>query len=755
MFSVFAGGKRRHFTRLGAIIAVLAIASTVSFFALNARGSALSLTVDSAGAAAADAVPLTGSTFAAAQAAITAKAPSGHMTFPFSFQGAHAFNVSSAQIDYDAADHAIAFTGDATLPAFNGGEIPGANQSFSFLITAQWPDASSTTPKLAFVLKSSSVPLSSLNSLWGSAYGGISFSDVRLAIANGSTTPDPAHLPSIADSFFGDDKEPLDVTAGVAFHGALDVSGRIADAFGYAGWGGPIALDGTLSSSNDMFFGSADDAGLGALDLKVQLGKASSAPAWLTDRSTTFEFSLDSSHVAKLEAHDDVHVGIDGTTNEFQGDVSIASSGAIHGHLGNIGALDAPYGLSNVSLANVAIDVDYDTTSHELAGKLKFDATVNTHTFTVDAGIKVAGSSVSADLSIEGAVTVQDVATFASKVAGATPVTIPAADTFSLDSIKFSLDRSPDEIIVSLGASATVRSLTANAVFTLRKKVGESAKPLLGLKLSDPNCDPGLICLSDVLPAGSLGDLAKSLKVPALDLVVTPTSFTSLPKDELTGPEQDFFASVYDTIPDTITFGGGLSLHTKFPVSALPQSVTDTFGWTPTDFIELNGSLGGSSDLGGVDDSSVNLTGMSLHATFPASSGASFLPSWVSFTSPTVLGFAYAGGNVQATFSTGAHIALGSGFDVTIDAGFTKTSAGSSIDFAATIASWDHPFGVQWLNVTNAALKVKAEFGTSTKVSASLGGDITVGGQPFSLLVSLNTGDATKATVKASYNGST
>src|SRR3954454_20218788 len=108
MFSVFAGGKRRHFMRLGAIIAVLAIASTVSFFALNARGSALSLTVDSAGGAAADAVQLSGNTYAAAQTAIIAKAGGGHITFPFSFQGAHAFNVSNAQIDYDATDHAIA-----------------------------------------------------------------------------------------------------------------------------------------------------------------------------------------------------------------------------------------------------------------------------------------------------------------------------------------------------------------------------------------------------------------------------------------------------------------------------------------------------------------------------------------------------------------------------------------------------------------------------------------------------------------------
>src|SRR5262249_32598623 len=153
----------------------------------------------------------------------------------------------------------------------------------------------------------------------------------------------------------------LDVKSGVSVRGTVDTSGRLADALGYAGWSGSIDLEGSLGASPELLFGEAPATALTSLDLKATLGKSSTAPAWLTDRSTTFELSLDGSHTAKLEAHDDVTVSVDGKTNEFKGDAAIASTGAISASLGYVGTLDLPFGLSNLSsqVSDVNLGLDY------------------------------------------------------------------------------------------------------------------------------------------------------------------------------------------------------------------------------------------------------------------------------------------------------------------------------------------------------------------------------------------------------------
>jgi hypothetical protein len=749
--------RGRKASRVALVFAVLAAAAIASVFAVTARGTSLSINIDGTAAGAADAVQFNGLTYADAQSAVAAKDSNGTLTFPFSFQGLHALHVSNAAIDTDDADTTIAFTGEVTLPAFNGGETPGADTTFPFLITAQWPDATSTSPSLSLVVKSANVPLTSLNSLWGSgAYGGVSFSNVLLALSNRDTTLDPGHLPSTATTFF-DSEGALDVKSGVSLRGTVDTSGRLADALGYAGWSGSIDLEGSLGGSPEVLFGDAGESDLASLDLKATLGKSATAPAWLTDRATTFEFSLDGSHTAKLGAHDDVTVSVDGKTNEFKGDVSIASTGAIEASLANVGTLDLPFGLANLStqVSDVNLGLGYDAGT--LTGTLGFGVTLPGHTspVTVDAALKVTGNSAAADLSIDGSLDVQDLATFAAETLNATLVTIPAANQFTLDHIAFSFEHGVGRDIFSVGATATIHGLLANAVFTLRKE-GAEVKPLLGLKLSDPNCGNGLICLANIFPSGQVGDLVSSLRVPAVTLIATPTSFTSLDRADLTTPELNFFSNVYDTVPDTVEFSGGLDLRTKFDVADLPASVRQAFGWS-TGSVELAGSLGGSADLSSVDDSTANFAGLSLTATLPAATGGTVLPSWVSFTEPTKLGFSYAAGKVKATFSTGAHVDLGGGFDTTVEASFATSAAGSKVGFSAAIKDWQHPFNIQWLDITTAELAVDAEFGggASPKVTAGLSSDISVGGKPFSLLAKLDVGDATKATITASFNGST
>src|SRR4051794_1994543 len=151
--------KGRRTVSAFAAMLVLAAVAGLSLFAVAASGSPpppLTVKVDGAGAAAADAVA-TNQTYSAFKSAVAAKVAGGTLTLPFSFQGAHLLTVTSAQVDYDDADHAAAFTGTVTLPGFQGGETPGANGTFGFLITAVWPDDSSTTPNLALVTKTDSI----------------------------------------------------------------------------------------------------------------------------------------------------------------------------------------------------------------------------------------------------------------------------------------------------------------------------------------------------------------------------------------------------------------------------------------------------------------------------------------------------------------------------------------------------------------------------------------------------------------------
>ncbi len=100
----------------------------------------------------------------------------------------------------------------------------------------------------------------------------------------------------------------------------------------------------------------------------------------------------------------------------------------------------------------------------------------------MDAGLKVSGGSVSADLTIEGDLSVQDVATLGAGLLDTAAVTIPAADAFTLKKISFEVAHGADENIFSVGGTATIRSLQADAVFTLRKKTGRSSEAAAGAR---------------------------------------------------------------------------------------------------------------------------------------------------------------------------------------------------------------------------------------------------------------------------------
>src|SRR5262249_46280865 len=147
---------------------------------------------------------------------------------------------------------------------------------------------------------------------------------------------------------------PTHLTGGVNLAGDLTLSGRLADAFGYAGYSGDVHVEGSLAGSAAALFGHATDDQIGDLDLKATLGKSPSAPAWISDRTPTYELALTGGRPS-LSVDEDVTLAIGGTTNHFTGHVAIAPDGTVAADLGLVGDLDAPFGLDAAHLSDVKL----------------------------------------------------------------------------------------------------------------------------------------------------------------------------------------------------------------------------------------------------------------------------------------------------------------------------------------------------------------------------------------------------------------
>ena len=292
------------------------------------------------------------------------------ITLPAAVSGLELIDVSNVRLDSNDAGHSLSLSGSANLPALHGG-----NQSVDLLVTAVWPDDTSTEPKLAIAAKTDDLALSEVNPLWDDTYGDVRFATARLAVSSADQQIDPATLPAAAREFYA---EPVELTGGVSFAGRLQLDGRLADAFGYAGYSGEVDLEGSLAASPAALFGHASDTQLGALRLKATLGKSPTAPAWITDRTSTYEFTI-ANRRPGLSIDEALTVALDGTTNHFHGHVAIAPTGAIEGEVGIDGALDAPFGLpANLSDVKLRLSRDQGTIEGALASASMWTAARST-----------------------------------------------------------------------------------------------------------------------------------------------------------------------------------------------------------------------------------------------------------------------------------------------------------------------------------------------------------------------------------------
>ena len=620
------------------------------------------------------------------------------ITLPVSVPGLELIDVNDVRLGSNDAGRSLSLKGSANLPAIN--------QDVDLLVTAIWPDADSTEPVLAIAAKTDDLALSEVNPSWDRSYGDVRFATARMAVSTATQDIDPDALPESAREFYS---EPVTLTGGVNFAGDLEVSGRLADAFGYAGHSGNVELEGSLSASAAALFGRATDEQLGNLDLRATLHKSPNAPEWIADRTSTYEFSTDG-----IRVEEDVTVAVDGTTNRFRGSVAIAPSGDIAGEVGLVGALDAPFGLDQVELSDVTLRVTRG------GGALAFDVNVDGSPIHVNAALV---GTTRAEFSIDGALTVPRLAALGGQLLGTPVTTVPGADDMSLDRVSFSFSRD----VFSVGASATINKLQADAVMTLRR-----GTPLLALRVNDVRVD-------SLLPGS--GDTLGNLQLPSLNL--TATTLTEL--TDPTPQEREFFGD------EPVQFSRGLNLQARLPVDAL--GLRDMFGAGAE--ATLSGTLGADVTLSRVNGSSASLHELALDATLPAlNSGV--LPTWVRSSGPTTLKFRYQKGAVATSFATASDVTVGgSTFPTTIEGRLARAGQRTSIGFRGTITNWREPFGATWINsLDRATVEFDTTFGGGqpATVDASVTASTLLGGKRFELEFALSRETRPTATLTARFN---
>jgi hypothetical protein len=488
-------------TRPPLLALLLAVIAALMLAAPALAAPTKDLTVDpGATQAASGFTDLHGMTYAQAKARLDQLS---QITLPARIPGLERLAASGVTVDSNDSGHALSLSGSATVLGHHA----------DLLVTAVWPDDASTAPVLAVAAKTSDVSLSQLNPRWDDTYGDVRLSTVRLAVASADEDIDPGALPAAARDFYS---APTHLTGGVNLAGDLTLSGRLADAFGYAGYSGDVHVEGSLAASAAALFGHATDAQLGDLDVKATLGKSPSAPAWIADRTSTYELALTGGHPS-LSVDEDVTLAIDGTTNHFTGHVAIAADGTVAGDLDLVGPLDAPFGLDAAHLSNVRLHLGLD------GGALEFTA----GGLHVTASLDRDHANFTADGSPEPKLS-QIVSLFGDLHPVGSAVSPELAD-LSLDSVGVSVRFGGQPKTLALTAATTFQGVRSDLLVSFRSGRGFT----LGLKAQGP------VDLSRLVPS------APAVNVHLSSAAMVLSSQDGVSVDKLTDDEFTFYKSLY------------------------------------------------------------------------------------------------------------------------------------------------------------------------------------------------------------------
>jgi hypothetical protein len=726
------------------ILVVGALAAVALLVTTHARASSVVSIGSSTG------FSFSGASYGTAKSTIGGAISAGNaLGIPLSIPDLQQIDASNVSYQSDDAHFSMSVQGDVT--------IKGVGTQLQ--LSAVWDSASSTTPHVALAVKPTASDLQSINSLWASAPVNPTLTDAMLLLSPSGFAFDPAKLPSAAQAFYPK-LDTLTMGSGVTLLANVNLATdpNLANALHYLGEGTNATVEGTLAGSAGVLFGGTS-AQLAGLDMKITISGGASLPSWITARTSSVEFKLTGgggSYTPSVAFADDITTNLNGAVNEFTGGATYNPNdfgGVTVGFTYGLAAgttLQPPFNLGALTLASPKLALSMSTgIPRTFSGSLETDATVNATTVHLKAAITVAGGgTVTATLSATGSVTPTDAVSMANTLLGTSLPTASLGTDITLNEITFSFTKDGVNKSFELDAKATVRSLSADVLISLRKEGTAAPTLVVGLRLTDAGSTCNCITPGKLF-GGTISDLVGDLQLPAVNLFTsfgfgtTSSASVDVPTISLSSIEKGFFQKVWSTLPANIKFGPNVTIAATL---ALPDAVINTFGMAPGSSVVLNGDVGfGLSDFGA---GAAPGLGANLTATLPAMTAG--LPSWISNTGTWTLNFGVASGVIQLGASgTLTATVQNTAYPIDISGRVSKIAGVVGIHLAGTVHhTFTNVFGLSWLGVTDPSVSLDLSHGGgSTSFGAKLEADIALGPGSAHVAAEISKSDGTEASL--------
>lgn len=291
---------------------------------------------------------------------------------------------------------------------------------------------------------------------------------------------------------------------------------------------------------------------------------------------------------------------------------------------------------------------------------------------------------------------------------------------------------------------------------------------LAALHVADPDCDGGTcIQLGRMLPIPD-DSLASSLEMPAIDLAVALPSDRAFDPEGLGDEARQFLQQAARVGPtDVVELPDGLTVNAEVPLAPLAD-VWTTLGIAFDDLdnatLGLTGSLG--FDLGALAGSGAPpITGVDLSLTGPSMTVSTpQFPTWFgdTLTWPTTgdweLFLRYAAGDTELGTSDTLELGLSlPGITTTlvddplttdvvetgsfsVEALLETTTDSTVVRFRGAMDTpWNHPFGIDWLNVSGLSLDASLTVAASTvDPTVVLSGTFDLNGKAVSITLAVD-----------------
>ena len=622
------------------------------------------------------------------------------------------------------------------------------------LVTAVWADADSDdAPSVTVAFRTGAAALSDFAPSLDAVDVGLSKTWTAFRKDDTDSAPIPVgDLPQAGQDFFddGDDTndDDLAIGKGVAFRGLVDAdSVGLGDALERVGVD-YARLDGTLSTSDEALEDGAPAPTGFTLTATLGVTSPASMPEWL-ELGSPWTLSMATSG-------GDLTVGLEGGATVSLGDTPVSGTasvevsmtgGALAVDLGiDIDTIEAPFGAEWMTLDSASVTASISSGS--VAGAVSADLTIgegaDARTGTVKVALERSAGAVSA--------------TVDAKLAG-TISAFELADLVGDDDVT----GLPDDVDVTLsnlalhvavdGSAPVGKKLTVAATGKADVVLGGSSIGATMLVRSSPD---GLVVAArpngDLSLSDLVGTVAPDPTLPKLSVVVSTAGLESASAD-LDGPTYDYFAGVLcpeddDQCEYDLELDQGIALAAAIE---LPDAITDSLSeigldvTTPLKVTGLIPAFGGTTtsltvELPGLstagDGGFVRGAGLDLQIRKAGSTVTFGLKGSLTIGIPRV---------ESDDCPSGVHTKDGTCIDeveFSLTAQFAFDGTSTSFELVGGLASasnegWQQPFGIPYLTLHEAKIKLGVSTGPTTKVKLGFLGSLVVGQTDISISASV------------------